>query len=100
MKRVLLILTVFVVVFFTTSCKKTNSIVGTWESDLGLIYTFNADGTGTYNIIESTLKFTYKIEDNTISILYESDTIPYKAEFSIKNDILEFSDDDYFYRRK
>lgn len=100
MKKILFTIILITIVLLTTSCGKTNSIVGTWKSDDGLTYNFNSDGTGTYNIIESVLNFTYTIEKNTISILYESDTIPYKAEFSIKNDILKFNDDDIVYYRK
>ena len=74
----------------------TSSIVGKWkyfDEDLGsmdFIYTFNADGTGSYEMYGSKKDFTYKIDGKNISITY--DTAPFETEYEINGDVLNVKD--------
>ena len=80
-------------------------IIGSWvyvNSD-SFVYTFNENGTGTYLIEESKMKFKYEIKDNKILITYEGETKPFETEFSIKKNVLNIKDSfgkDTLYRRK
>ena len=106
-KKVLLVFVVVLGVFSITACEKDNSkkIIGSWvyvNSD-SFVYTFNENGTGTYRIEESKMKFKYEIKDNKILITYEGETKPFETEFSIKKNVLNIKDSfgkDTLYRRK
>lgn len=68
-----------------------NPIVGTWkynDSSLNYTYVFKADGTGTYFGED----FTYTVDGNTLSILYEGNTEPFVTEFEIDGDRLNVKD--------
>ena len=78
------------------------AIVGTWESkdfpDMGLVYVFNDDGTGTY----AGEKIFWTIDGNKISISYEG-TESFDTEFSINGDelnIIDSTGEDTIYIRK
>ena len=71
--------------------EKDNPLVGTWKyevSSLNYTYVFKADGTGTY-FGES---FTYTVDGNKLSILYDGNTAPFETEFSIDGDKLIIKD--------
>ena len=68
-----------------------NPLVGTWKYDgssLNYTYVFKADGTGTYFGED----FTYTVDGNTLSILYEGNTEPFVTEFEIDGDRLNVKD--------
>ena len=80
------------------------SIVGKWkydDPDLGdsFIYTFNADGTGNYT---ASGNFTYKIDGNNISIIYDASGATFDTVFEVNGDRLNMIDsigNDTFYKR-
>ena len=78
-------------------------IVGVWEYEGGgYIYEFKADGTGTYTIIDSVLTFTYTIEGNVVTLVYEDD-VPLEVEFELNGDSLTMKDsfgNDIIYNRQ
>ncbi len=99
-------------IFVLTGCEKKEkepeidrtSIVGKWKYKNGgnFIYTFNKDGSGTYEVGESTMKFTYKTDKDKLSILYDGDTESFDTTYSIENDVLNVKDSngkDVLYKR-
>ena len=96
-KIIVLILLLCVIVFALTGCankdekesKKVDPIVGSWAYGSGsFTYVFNEDGTGTY----AGRSFTYKIEGDHISILYDGDSVPFETEYHIDGDTLNVID--------
>ena len=85
-----------------------NSIVGQWEYteegvDGAFVYTFNEDGTGNYDMAGTVKAFTYTIEGNTLSILYEGDTEPFELPFVVTDTTLtvkDSNDEDVVYNKK
>lgn len=84
-----------------------NGLVGSWDySELsGMVYTFNADGTGTYDIFGEVLDFTYEADGSTVKITYtdESVDVPLELNYEIDGDILNLKDsagNDIVYKRK
>ena len=67
-------------------------LVGSWDySELsGMVYTFNADGTGTYDIFGEVLDFTYEADGSALKITYtdESVDVPLELNYEIDGDIL------------
>lgn len=82
---------------------QTPSIVGEWKyQGMEFIYTFNEDGTGEYNAAGTLMPFTYKIDGDKISILYDGNTDPFETTFSIDGDTLNVVDsvgNDTLYKR-
>lgn len=82
----------------SSSETRTNPIVGRWkytDSDLGdlgvsFIYTFNADGTGNYDMSGTVMNFTYTTDGNRITITYDSG--PFETEYEINGNILNVKD--------
>ena len=102
--RVLLgIIAVFVCITLV-GCGKTNtnSIVGKWS--LGsFTYTFNEDKTCSYEFAGTTMKCTYEIEEDKLSILYEDSDVPFETTYSIDGNKLNVKDslgEDTIYERK
>lgn len=56
------------------------ALIGSWtymlENTLAFTYTFKADGTGTYTVMDETLKFTYEADGKNLTIHFEKDTNP------------------------
>jgi len=82
-----------------------SALVGSWEyQGGGYIYTFNADGTGTYDIgAASPMIFTYEATDSALFILYDGNTAAMELEYSIDGDVLNVKDSfgsDTLYNRK
>ena len=79
-------------------------IVGSWEYEYGgFTYTFNSDGTGTYDIFGDVMNFTYEISDTTVSIQYEGSDAPMELAYTIDGDVLNIKDsagNDTIYNRK
>lgn len=79
------------------------AIVGSWAYSDTYIYTFNSDGTGTYDVGGTIMNFTYEANDNELSILYDGNTAPMVLEYSIDGDTLNVKDsfgEDTLYTRK
>ena len=84
-----------------------NGLVGSWDySELsGMVYTSNADGTGTYDIFGEVLDFTYEADGSTLKIALADDDVdePTKLEYKIDSDTLIVKDsagNDIVYKRK
>ena len=91
---VIIILFLCIVLFMSISNKNDNlKIVGSWEFKYGTSYTFNKDGTGSTNIWDNKIEFTYKITSNKIYITYKNGQGTFENEYSIKNDKLYIGDD-------
>jgi hypothetical protein len=72
-----------------------DKFVGQWASEQysgAFVYTFNADGTGNYDASGTDMPFTYTIEDNNLSILYDGDTFPFETTFVITDTTLTIKD--------
>ena len=69
-------------------------IVGSWEYETGgYTYTFNADGTGTYDVGSGDpMKFTYTEDGTNLSILYDGNTAPFESTYSIDGNKLNIKD--------
>ena len=83
---------------------KKASIIGSWEYESGgYTYTFNEDGTGTYDTGGAVMKFTYEATDTELSITYEGNTEPMVLEYTLDGDTLNVKDSfgsDTIYNRK
>ena len=82
-----------------------DALVGSWEyQGGGFTYTFNADGTGTYDVGGGkVMKFTYEATDSSISFTYEGNTTPMVLNYSINGKVLNVKDSggsDTLYNRK
>ena len=82
-------------------------LVGSWDyAELsGMVYTFNADGTGTYDMFGEVLKFTYEADGSTLKITYTDEDVdaPMELEYKIDGDTLNVKDsmgNDTIYKRK
>lgn len=88
----------------TTAATGKDALVGSWEyQGGGYTYTFNADGTGTYDISGNVMKFTYEATDSKLSITYEGNTAPMTLDYSISGKVLNVKDSngaDTLYNRK
>ena len=73
-----------------------NGLVGSWDySELsGMVYNFNADGTGTYDIFGEVLDFTYEADGSILKIALTDDDVdePTKLEYEIDGDTLIVKD--------
>jgi len=113
LKIALAVLVIAFMLFALTACgekeeskesKKSESIVGSWKyPGADYTYTFNEDGTGTYDAAGNKMEFTYELDGNKISILYTGNTAPFETEYEIKGDELNVIDslgNDTIYKRK
>lgn len=81
-----------------TTDTATSPIVGKWTYDdeelanagIYFTYTFNSNGTGNYDAGGTDMPFTYTIDGNKLSIVYETGT--FETEFSINGDLLNVKD--------
>ena len=90
------------IVFLLAGCGK-KGIVGSWKHEQGYVYTFKEDGTGNYSYGDAAMEFTYKVEDNKLSILYTGNTAPFETTFTIDGDTLTIKDsfdNDTIYKRQ
>lgn len=76
-----------------TGCKneKKDPIVGKWALD-SYVYTFNSDGTCSYDAAGTLMKCTYKTDGNKLSILYDGSTASFDTTYSIKGNKLNVKD--------
>ena len=87
-----------------TEANEEVTLVGQWEyTGGGYVYTFNEDGTGTYDTGAAKLEFTYTYTDTVLSITYTGNTVPTELEYSIDGTVLNVKDssgNDTLYNRK
>lgn len=80
-------------------------IVGKWQSEKlpDYVYTFNADGTGQYDMAGNILELTYTTEDGKITISFTADGYtPVTLNYELDGDKLNIKDSfgsDTFYLR-
>lgn len=89
----LLICFALLTVIFITGCdnNKGNTIVGKWA--LGsYVYTFNEDGTCSYDVSGAIMKCTYKVDGDKLSILYDGNTASFDTTYSIDGNKLNVKD--------
>ena len=82
-------------------------LVGSWDyAELsGMVYTFNADGTGTYDMFGEVMKFTYEADGSVLKLQFIDEGIdaPTELEYAIDGDALNIKDslgNDTIYKRK
>ncbi|MBQ3331360.1 MAG: hypothetical protein IJG87_09315 [Ruminococcus sp.] len=82
-------------------------LVGSWDyAELsGIVYTFNADGTGTYDMFGEVMDFTYEADGSVLKIMYIDADVdaPMELEYEIDGDTLNIKDsfgNDTVYKRK
>ena len=103
--RTLLISLVALVCLFTLAgCGKSesNTIVGKWALS-NFVYTFNEDGTCSYDAAGTLMKCTYETDGDKLSILYDGDTVSFDTTYSIDGNKLNVRDsfgNDTIYTRK
>ena len=105
MKKNILGLLVIVFCLVLVGCNKAkdkNTIVGKWAQG-SYVYTFNEDGTCTYDVSGKIMKCTYKTDGDKLSILYDGNTAPFETTYSIdgnKLNVKDSFDNDTIYTRK
>lgn len=82
------------------------NIVGNWASrdfDGLFIYTFNEDGTGNYDAAGTQMPFTFTMEGDKLSVLFDSDTDSFDTVYKIEGNTLTIKDslgEDVIYDKK
>lgn len=83
-----------------------NSLVGDWvsqEYDGAFVYTFKDNGSGNYDAAGVAMPFTYTIDGDKLSILYEGDTDPFETTYKVSGNTLTIKDSfdaDVVYNKK
>lgn len=84
-----------------------NSLVGSWDFAAlsGMVYTFNANGTGSYDMFGEVMNFTYEADGSTLKITFtdEDVDVPTELAYTIDGDTLNVKDslgNDTIYKRK
>ncbi len=82
-------------------------LVGSWDyAELsGMVYTFNADGSGSYDMFGEVMNFTYEADGAVLKITYTDEGVdePMELEYKIDGDTLNVKDsfgNDTLYKRK
>lgn len=77
----------------TTAGNDSSALIGSWEYESGgFTYTFNADGTGTYDVYGEVMNFTYTDNGSSIEMLFDDVDTPSTYEYSIEGDALTIKD--------
>ncbi len=84
-----------------------NDLVGSWDfAELsGMVYTFNEDGTGSYDMFGEVMNFTYEADGSTLKITFtdEGVDVPTELAYTIDGDSFNVKDslgNDTIYKRK
>ena len=106
MKKISIALSLIALISLTACGKKEekkNPIIGKWAYGESFIYTFNEDGTCSYDAAGTMMKCTYTTDGDKLSILYDGNTVPFETTFSIDGNTLNVKDsfgEDTIYKRK
>ena len=83
-----------------------NGLVGSWDFAAlsGMVYTFNADGTGSYDMFGEVMNFTYEADGSTLKLTFtdEDVDVPTELAYTIDGDTLNVKDslgNDTIYKR-
>lgn len=104
LKKVMIAFVLLFSVIALAGCNdnKSKTIVGKWA--LGsYVYTFNEDGTCSYDVAGTLMKCTYKTDGDKLSILYDGNTVSFDTTYSIDGNKLNVKDslgNDTIYTRK
>lgn len=93
MKNYILGITLLLLLFITTGCKK--SIVGRWksiETTNEYYYIFNDDKTCSYEMTVARLDCTYELDDEKITILYNGNDKPKTYQYRFEDNMLIIRD--------
>ena len=93
MKNYVLGITLLLLLFITTGCKK--SIVGRWksiETTNDYYYIFNDDKTCSYEMTVARLDCTYELDDEKITILYNGNDKPKTYQYRFEDNMLIIRD--------
>ena len=93
MKNYILGITLLLLLFITTGCKK--SIVGRWksiETTNEYYYIFNDDKTCSYEMNVARLDCTYELDDEKITILYNGNDKPKTYQYRFEDNMLIIRD--------
>ena len=93
MKNYILGITLLLLLFITTGCKK--SIVGRWksiETTNDYYYIFNDDKTCSYEMTVARLDCTYELDDEKITILYNGNDKPKTYQYRFEDNMLIIKD--------
>ena len=93
MKNYILGITLLLLLFITTGCKK--SIVGRWksiETTNDYYYIFNDDKTCSYEMTVARLDCTYELDDEKITILYNGNDKPKTYQYRFEDNMLIIRD--------
>ena len=93
MKNYILGITLLLLLFITTGCKK--SIVGRWksiETTNEYYYIFNDDKTCSYEMTVARLDCTYELDDEKITILYNGNDKPKTYQYRFEDNMLIIKD--------
>lgn len=86
------------------SAAEAATIVGSWEYESGgYTYNFNADGTGSYDVGDTVMPFTYEDKGDTVYIIYDGDTAGSDSAYRIEGNTLiikDSLDNDVKYNKK
>lgn len=84
-----------------------NRLVGSWDyaEFSGMVYTFNADGSGSYDMFGEVMHFTYEADGSTLKLTFtdEGVDVPTELAYTIDGDTLNVKDslgNDTIYKRK
>ena len=95
MKKTILIVIMALIIALAlavvTGCDSKGNIIGSWDHS-GFVYTFNNDGTGSYNAAGTEIAFTYEDDGTKVSILYEGNTATGDYEYRIEGNKLIIKD--------
>jgi len=91
---IIIILVMLLFFLLNRKPKLSKVLIGSWITPGGTIYIFNKDNTGKMKVPLNDYPFTYKIEDNKLSIDYEEKSaFDPVYECTIKDDKLIFKGD-------
>ena len=77
----------------TTADSNRSPLVGTWEyEEGGFSYTFNADGTGTYDVFGEVMNFAYTDNGDSFAMTFEDADAPTTLAYSIDGNTLTVKD--------
>lgn len=94
MKKKLFALALVLVLSLTALCaggckKEANPLLGSWKLDAATVYVFEKDGKGSMNLPLSQNPFTYTIEENTVSIDFEDESMTDRVyTFLVDGDVM------------
>ena len=83
--------------------KSDSSLIGSWDRN-NMVYTFNEDGSCTYDMNGRVKNCNYETNKGEITITFESGSTPYVSSYKIEDDKLILKDssgtDDIFIKKK